>query len=349
MQDNKEFTKKLTDKGTFLSAIFTLTVIFMVIEFFAFGLLSLKGYSEIQVNSNQVIVYLNDLDNASKDALSKKLLELPGVSSIRYESKEIALKAAVKELGVAVNEEENPLNDAFFVYINKDVKLDQLKASLLNMSEISGLDFRTKVLEKNIEFSRGIDALSVKLVAIFTIVSLVMIYNIVSFSVKSRKKEIHDFLEEGINSKKLKRTFFVESVSIIFISTVLSFGIYQGIRRLLVNNIKQLIPGYALTISIFDEILIAVILFIGAIIISAIISFFAMNKYFKLNTLEKIISDEQPEQNGTLNDKTVEDEIIENEVKNEEKLEEIIEEKTNDEEINDAELLGEEDENIWEV
>lgn len=313
--ENREFTKKLKDKGTFLSAIFTLTVVFIIIEFFAFGLLSLKKYSEMQVNNSQVIAYLNDLDDNAKNNLSKKLVELPGVSSIRYESKEIALKAAVKELGVAVNEEENPLSDAFFIYINKNVKLDQLKSSLLNMDEISAVDFRTKVLEKNIEFAKGLDSLSIKVSTIFAIVGLVMIYNIVSFSIKSRKKEIYDFLEEGVNAKKLKRTFFSESALIIFISSILSYGIYQGIRRLLVENVKQLMPSYAETVSIFDEIIVAGMLFIVAIVIALIISFFAMNRYFKIKTLEKIIVEEEKEEEEKPIE--VEEEIGEDENENE--------------------------------
>ena len=34
MQDNKKYTKKLTDKGIFLSAIITLTIVFVIVEFF---------------------------------------------------------------------------------------------------------------------------------------------------------------------------------------------------------------------------------------------------------------------------------------------------------------------------
>ena len=169
MQDNKKYTKKLTDKGIFLSAIITLTIVFVIVEFFAFALLNLKEYSSMQANTNQVIVYLNDLDEDTKNNLSQKIIELPGVSSIRYESKEIALKIAAKELGVAIDESENPLNDAFFVYLNKSVKLDQLKTSLLNMPEISAVDFRTKALEKNINFSKGIDSLSVKVAVVSTV------------------------------------------------------------------------------------------------------------------------------------------------------------------------------------
>ncbi|WP_311695296.1 cell division protein FtsX [Sneathia sanguinegens] len=308
MQDNKKYTKKLTDKGIFLSAIITLTIVFVIVEFFAFALLNLKEYSSMQANTNQVIVYLNDLDEDTKNNLSQKIIELPGVSSIRYESKEIALKIAAKELGVAIDESENPLNDAFFVYLNKSVKLDQLKTSLLNMPEISAVDFRTKALEKNINFSKGIDSLSVKVAVVSTVICLFMIYNIVSFSIKTRKKEIHEFLEEGVKAKVLKKTFFLESVAVIFLSTLISFGLYQLIRQLLVKNIKQILPSYTTTVSILEEASVAIVLFVAAIIISAIISFFAMNRYFKIKSLEKIIVEENDEKEDATSTEEIGDE-----------------------------------------
>lgn len=335
MQDNKKYTKKLTDKGTFLSAIITLTIVFIVIEFISFGLLNLQEYSSTQVSTNQVIVYLNDLDENTKNELSKKLVELPGVSSVRYESKEIALKAAVKELGVAVNEEENPLSDAFFVYINKSVKLDQLKSSLLNMPEISAIDFRTKALEQSLNFSKGIDSLTIKASSVCIVVGLFMIYNIVGLSIKSRKKEIHELLEDGVKPRKLKKKFFFESITAIFVSTILSFGIYQGIRQLLVNNIKQILPGYSATTSIIDEVIVAAILFVVAVIISLFISFFAMNRYFKISSLEKIIDKEEVEEKNEIE-----------EIKNSENVDEKEEIESEDED----EMIGEdENENNWEV
>lgn len=337
MQDNKKYTKKLTDKGTFLSAIITLTIVFIVVEFISFGLLNLQEYSSTQVSTNQVIVYLNDLDENTKNELSKKLVELPGVSSVRYESKEIALKAAVKELGVAVNEEENPLSDAFFVYINKSVKLDQLKSSLLNMPEISAIDFRTKALEQSLNFAKGIDSLTIKASSVCIVVGLFMIYNIVGLSIKSRKKEIHELLEDGVKPRKLKKKFFFESITTIFVSTILSFGIYQGIRQLLVNNIKQILPGYSATTSIIDEVIVAAILFVVAVIISLFISFFAMNRYFKISSLEKIIDKEEVEEKNEIE-----------EIKNSENVDE--KEEIESEEEAEDEMIGEdENENNWEV
>ena len=176
------------------------------------------------------------------------------------------------------------------------------------MPEISAVDFRTKALEKNINFSKGIDSLSVKVAVVSTVICLFMIYNIVSFSIKTRKKEIHEFLEEGVKAKVLKKTFFLESVAVIFLSTLISFGLYQLIRQLLVKNIKQILPSYTTTVSILEEASVAIVLFVAAIIISAIISFFAMNRYFKIKSLEKIIVEENNEKEDATSTEEIGDE-----------------------------------------
>ena len=293
MQNTK---KLLKDKTLFISGIVTLVVVFIIIEFFSFGMLSLKDIDKNSQNSNQIIVYINEIDDEAKKEFSKKLLQVAGVSSIRYESKEVALKAAVLELGVEVNESENPLNDAFFVYLNENVNLENLKQSLLNMNEISAVDFRTKALETSLNFSKGLDSLTAKMTTIFVIIGLFMIYNVMRFEIRSRKNEIFADLNEGITVKELKRMFFIESVNLIILSGVISFMVYQLIRKLLIGNIKMIIPSYKSTVPIIAEIGILGLIIIFAIVISAIICYFGMNRYFKLPET-KVITKLENEEN----------------------------------------------------
>ena len=293
MQNTK---KLLKDKTLFISGIVTLVVVFIIIEFFSFGMLSLKDIDKNSQNSNQIIVYINEIDDEAKKEFSKKLLQVAGVSSIRYESKEVALKAAVLELGVEVNESENPLNDAFFVYLNENVNLENLKQSLLNMNEISAVDFRTKALETSLNFSKGLDSLTAKMTTIFVIIGLFMIYNVMRFEIRSRKNEIFADLNEGITVKELKRMFFIESINLIILSGVISFMVYQLIRKLLIGNIKMIIPSYKSTVPIIAEIGILGLIIIFAIVISAIICYFGMNRYFKLPET-KVITKLENEEN----------------------------------------------------
>ena len=76
----------------------------------------------------------------------------------------------------------------------------------------------------------------------------------------------------------------------------------------MVKNIKQIFPSYTTTVSILEEASVAIVLFVAAIIISAIISFFAMNRYFKIKSLEKIIVEENNEKEDATSTEEIGDE-----------------------------------------
>lgn len=288
-------TKLRKDKNLFILPIVTLTTIFLLIEFFVFALISLKDMSLDKQNSKQIIVYISQLEENEKKEFSKKLLQLPNVESIRYESKEVALKAAILELGVEVNENENPLEDAFFVYINKDANLEQMKDSFLNMKEITAIDFRSKALENASNFDKGIEALSTKITTILSVIGIIMIYSVMVFEVKSHKKEIHEYLANGVSKTKLKKTIFMENVLILILSSVFSFIIYQVLRTLLIKNIQMVLPTYKMGLSVITEILVILMILFASFGISAIISYFAMDKYFISNDKIEKIDKEQEE------------------------------------------------------
>lgn len=325
MNNHKFSVKKLLiDKSIVFSSVITLIIIFILTYTFSFGLLSLKSYNTKYEDSNQIIAYLNDMTEEEKIELNKKVLEIPGVSSIRYESKEVALKISAKELGVELPNEENPLNDVFYIYLKNDVNISKLKDSLTNMSEIKEIDFRTKAVEAAIAFNNNIKTLTYNATIVLVLFGTLMIYNIVGFSVKSRRRVIHANLLNEIDPKSLKIAFFMESVITTVIATVLSFGIYVILKKFLIESITILIPGYTTSIFFITEMEIAVSIAIITIIIAFIINFLMMNKYYNMSYYET--------------EKEKIDELIEETV-----------EKTLDEKNDDIDLeLGVEDEEIEE-
>ncbi|WP_068267738.1 cell division protein FtsX [Caviibacter abscessus] len=328
MNNHKFSVKKLlVDKSIVFSSVITLIIIFILTYTFSFGLLSLKSYSTKYEDSNQIIAYLNDLSEENKIELNKKILEVPGVASIRYESKEVALKISAKELGVELSNEENPLNDVFYIYLKNDVNINKLKDSLTKMSEIKEIDFRTKAIESSMAFNKNIRTLTYNVTIVLALFGALMIYNIVGFSVKSRRRVIHANLLSKVDPQSLKIAFFMESVITTIIATVLSFGIYIILKKFLIESITILIPAYTASIFLVTEIEIAIAIAVITIIIALIINFLMMNKYYKMSYYET--------------EKEKMDELIESTV--EENIE------NTDENIEDIDLeLGVEDEEIKE-
>lgn len=279
---NFSVKKLLGDISIFSSSVITLVIVFIITYTFAFALLSLKSYNSKFENSNQIILYLNDIESEAKEKLNTKILELPGVSSTRFESKEVAIKASSKELGIELPENENPLSDVFYVYLKNDVNIEKLKDSLVNMTEIKEIDFRTKALESSIAFTKNIQKLTFNSSIVLVLFGTLMIYNIIGFSVKSRRRAIHANLLNNVNPKILKNAFFMEAVIVTILATAISLVIYTGLKSFLINSITLLIPGYTVSIYFVTEIMIAVAILFITIFISFIINFLVMNKYYNM-------------------------------------------------------------------
>lgn len=279
---NFSVKKLLGDISIFSSSVITLVIVFIITYTFAFALLSLKSYNSKFENSNQIILYLNDIESEAKEKLNTKILELPGVSSTRFESKEVAIKASSKELGIELPENENPLSDVFYVYLKNDVNIEKLKDSLVNMNEIKEIDFRTKALESSIAFTKNIQKLTFNSSIVLVLFGTLMIYNIIGFSVKSRRRAIHANLLNNVNPQILKNAFFMEAVIVTILATAISLVIYTGLKSFLINSITLLIPGYTVSIYFVTEIMIAVAILFITIFISFIINFLVMNKYYNM-------------------------------------------------------------------
>ncbi len=273
--------KLIVDLSSFISAVITLTIVFMLTFISVFGILSLKEYRTEKENRNQIIVYLNDLEAEQKTDISKKLLELPGVNSLRYESKELALKAVMLDLGIELPENENPLEDAFYVYLKDDVNLEKLKSSLVSMKEIDSFDFRTKAIEEGILFNNIAQKIIVNATIIASLLTILMIYNIIRFSIISKKNEIHESIKSGKNVKELKKIFFIESLVTILISYFIAFVIYLFIKSKLIHSMNLLLKDYRTNRFSVTEVFALLMILILTVVISYFINYLSMNKYFK--------------------------------------------------------------------
>ncbi|VWL84762.1 cell division protein FtsX [Oceanivirga miroungae] len=281
MQNKFRYTNLISNFSTLISALITLTIVFTLTFASVFGILSLKEYNTQAENRNQIIIYLNDLDANEKKDFSKKLLELPGISSIRYESKELAIKALILELGINLSENENPLNDAFYVYLKKDVNLDHLKESLVNMTEISAFDFRTNAIQNGLKFNEDMSSFVRNATIVMALFTILMIYNIIKFSIKSKNDEIIKAINSNTKVSTLKRFFFIEEFIQITISFILAIVLYGNIKLRVIDNINLIIPTYNLQVSQFKEVMVIILIYVISIVLAAFINYISMHRYFK--------------------------------------------------------------------
>lgn len=291
------------EKGSFFSSIISFVLIFSLINIFTFGILNLDTYRLKEEEANQAIIYLKELTSEDKHNFQLKLLNLDGVSSVRYISKDVALKTLEKELNVDLSSEPNPLEDSFFIYLNSDVKIDELNNKLLELEEISSLDLRTKVINQTVNFSKNLDSF-IKYSAIFLFIfSMIMIYNISVLSVKTRKTEIHINLLKNYSVNFIKTTFFIESLMAIIISSLLSYLLYTSIRGTIIDLIQSALLDKIVFVPLEKELPVLIIIVILAIILSLVINFVSLSRYYNLKYYEKEYNEDKKEIKEAISEK----------------------------------------------
>lgn len=313
------------EKGTFFSSIISFILIFTLINIFVFGAINLDSYRLKAEESNQVIAYLKELPEEEKSTLQTKLLELDGVSSVRYISKDVALKSIEKELNVDLSSEPNPLEDVFFIYLNKNVKADDLEVKLTSLNEINSLDLRIKVINQTVAFSNNLDSFIKYSCIALGFFSLIMLYTISIASVKTRKTEIYRNLILGEKTLFIRSKFFVESLISILISGVISFYVFSYIRDGIIGLVQNSTIENVVFTSGDKEMYVLIIVLILTIILSLIINYLTLGKYFKKSYYQKLYEHEAEELEEAYEDKIVEE----------------LKEKNENEEINEIEKLKE--------
>ena len=237
----REMFKNISkERSFFFSSLISLVVVFVLIDIFIFTVFNINEFKSKMENSNQIIVYAKTMTEEEITAFQGKLLKTPGVQTLKYESKETALQKIEKELNVDLSEEENPLSDSFYVYVSKDAKIEKMKDTLLSFPEVEELDLRTKEIEKTNKFSKNLDYVLLFGSIGLLIFGLVLIYNLTSFGIKARKRDILELREAGVSKLFIKFTYFLEGMLLIALSSGLGFLAFWKLHNFIIQGINIL-------------------------------------------------------------------------------------------------------------
>lgn len=281
MNIKKILSNMKNNKDAFFSNIVSMIVVFVMLNVAVFGIYALNTYKTENRNSNQIIIYLSGLTDEEKTEFQKKLLSVNGVESLNYESKEVALKSVSKELGIELSEAENPLADAFYVYIDENVDLDQLKHQLESYSEISEIDLRTNSITSNRTFSDNMTKFVYVSTAIAFIFGGLMIHHLSVSSVKNKAKKMVSDYNKFDKKIRSNTRYFIEDLVILALSYSIGYAIYIKIREFIIVFIKNIIVTVSYT-STYYEVLVSIIILIATILLLAFINYVLVNRQYKI-------------------------------------------------------------------
>jgi len=188
-----------------------------------------------------ISIYLNDaVTTAQRNALMNELRGLPEVRGVAYVSKEQALaeyrlaNANNKDLLTAIDETGNPLPASIQVAPVDPARIDQIRQLLVKPATVqledpqAGTSYsgdRKAAIDKIGHATNILKRIGVAAVVLFTLVSMLIIFNTIQMAIFNRRDEITIMRLLGASTWYIRGPFVVESVIYGILSALVSVAI----------------------------------------------------------------------------------------------------------------------------
>ncbi len=271
------------NKPTFLYAIISITMILFLVGLLASGYVFVHKMMNNLKESVEVEIELADtITPMQLDKVRTFLKEQDYVKDYTFRSKEEAAKSFQKELGQDFIEilKTNPLYDAYILhlkaaYSDKD-NLERIKNILLKIAGISSVNYSSLVLDViSANISKIMYVLSV-LAIILLMVAFSLIDNTIRLSMFSQRFTIRSMQLIGATKGFIMKPYILRSILTGILSACIAIMFLAGLIYYIQYRISDL------QIVNEDIILLGSIAFgliVCGMIISAISTYFSVNKY----------------------------------------------------------------------
>ena len=290
MSDRNTPGKSLT--GSYIVSLMSIMVVLFLLGLFAILMMHAGRLSaHIMENIGFEIVMNDDTKEANILRLQKELDAMPAVKSTEYITKDEAISRLSEDLGEDflqwLGDEENPLLPSIDVrfnaaYANND-SLSVIEAQLAQNQDIKEIYYQKSLIDLINKNVRRIAIVLLVLSAILLVIAVILIRNTIRLSVYSKRLLIRSMQLVGATRSFIRRPFVGRSVLQGLIAALIAVGLLAAMIYALNQNLPELslIQNQTVIIGIY------VSLVIFGILLSAVSTFFALNKYLNAD-IDKI-------------------------------------------------------------
>lgn len=284
---------------TSLGAVITIFLSLFIIGLFVMGsamLNSVIGTVEDQVVINAFIS--DDAQESDVQAFKKELEGWSNVKSVTYKSKDDALKEYTTKMSgnadatMSALDGQNPLPASFAIEMDDPSKVASTAEKLKKNDDFKKIvddgDVNASVLYGQEEVSRlfqvtnYIRLAAVVLVALLTFIAFIFINNTIRLSITARRREIAIMRLVGASNGFIRGPFITEGVLQALIGSVLSIGVLELMRNLLVPRLQASIGWMSFALPIQYYLAIYVVLILIGVLIGLFGSAIAMRRYLRV-------------------------------------------------------------------
>lgn len=272
-----------------LSAISAITIsLFLMAAFLVVGIHVDHFATNVQSDlSIHVILDQDIVEDDQIDAIEDQILELSNVDSIEFSDKENELELMIDEKGDAFSiykGEENPLSNAFFVYVQDEKHIQDTSEQIEQIEGVSSSAYGGSSVTQLINLLDMVRKVGYGVILLLLILSIYLIFNTIRTTIFSRQEEIIIMRQVGGTNAFIKRPFEVQGVLIgLFGSLLPVAALYFGYAKLhevlegqLFSNLFSLIEPNQIVWQV------GLIITLIGLLIGGFASFWAVTKYLKV-------------------------------------------------------------------
>ncbi len=266
------------------AALLILGLVFVLIV----NLNSITRGAQEQYDSIQVYI-VDGLSDVEIQNLGEQIKKVGNVKSIRYETKDEALKkmqASWQDNGYLLEGlENNPLPNSYEVRFNNLNAIPDAAEQIKTLNGVEDVKFYKDIIEKMTNLSKMIQNIGMVVIFALLFLSTFIINNTIKLAVNARRREINIMKYVGATNWFVRWPFFIEGTMLGMIGALLSLGIvmvlYQYVYGIMTQQFYALIAAYIVSPSIILKD-VSVIFIIVGMGIGALGSLMSMRKYLNV-------------------------------------------------------------------
>ncbi|HBE78799.1 MAG TPA: cell division protein FtsX [Firmicutes bacterium] len=239
----KEASTGLSRNGLMsLAAVITISLSLIILGCFYIVVTNFNHFAQMAKGVLELRVYLDD--GVDPNPLKAKIVELDGVKSVRYVSREDGAKWLEQSLGVKelFVTSDNPLPDMINIKLKDDAKVKSLVAQVSSLAGVDEVEYGKTFVEAMLVVVRIVWVLGFSLVLIIGIVVLYIITNTIRLTVFARRKEIEIMKLVGATDWFIRWPFMLEGIILGLSGALISAIILSKGYHFLFQYIHQLAP-----------------------------------------------------------------------------------------------------------
>lgn len=243
-----------------------------------------------QEQYDSIQVYIADgMSDVEIKSLGDQMNKLDSVKSVRYETKEEALKKmqeSWQENAYLLDGlEDNPLPNSFEVRFSNLNAVPQVAEQIATLNGVEDVKYYRDIIEKMTNIATMIRNIGLVIIFALLFLSTFIINNTIKLAVNARRREINIMKYVGATNWFVRWPFFIEGTLLGLIGSLLALSIvlvlYQYVYGIMTNQFYALIAAYIVSPSVIFQDLLTIFVIVG-MGIGALGSLMSMRKYLNV-------------------------------------------------------------------